>query len=194
MKKMKVILILILVCIVSIAIVSFLYINDKYDKTEIIVTTEEIELKRKVNAEDNLTDDEIINMLFENKVFNEECNKREIKLEDSVLNEINSELQEELTEDDLKAIELWDMTETEFYKYSYDTYVNLEKQCILDEQIIDEIDNNNLKNNNRELKKKVDDFNKNRDSMPLGDIFNTFDALYNEYVEILKSDYVLKVE
>ncbi len=197
MKKTKVALILVLICIVSIATVSFLYINNKHDKTEIIITTEQIDYQKILSKNDDKTEEEIINQLFKEEVLKKECEKRKIELDEETISKLKEDAQGELSDEKLNKIALSGMTEKEFRDVLFDRLVSMEKEFVLIDQLTEEIANNNVQVNNKEFKKKVDDINKiKKFENPAGfqDLVLRNYNLLEEYIEILKSDYVLILE
>ena len=89
------------------------------------------------------------------------------------------------------------MTEKEFRDILFDRLVSMQKEFILKDQLTEEIANNDVKVNDKDFKKKVDEFNKIKNVENASEfedlVLKSYD-LIEEYIEILEKDYVQKVQ
>lgn len=195
----KTVLTLSIILLTVVAVVSvFLGINnkDKNDKTEIIITNEQINYQKIISKDDDISEKEIINQLFKEEVLKKECEKRKIELDEETISRTKEKAQGELSEQTLKEFASIGMTEKEFRDVLFDRLVSMQKEFILKDQLTEEIANNDVKVKDKDFKKKVDDFNKIKSVENASDfedlVLKSYD-LFEEYIEILEKDYTITI-
>lgn len=82
-------MILSILLITTIAIVNT---KGESNKTEIVITKEQINYQKIISKDDDISEKEIINQLFKEEVLKKECEKRKIELDKETLSEIKKRL------------------------------------------------------------------------------------------------------
>lgn len=188
------VLLLIILLISTIAIVNG---KGESKKTEIVITKEQINYQKVNSNDDDVSEKEIINQLFKEEVLKKECEKRKIELDEETISKIKEQAKGELSDQTLNDIVSIGMTEKEFRDILFDRLVSMQKEFILKDQLTEEIANNDVKVNDKDFKKKVDEFNKIKNVENASEfedlVLKSYD-LIEEYIEILEKDYVQKVQ
>ncbi len=193
MKKLFIPSIILLFFIITTFVLVITINNGK--KTEIVITNEEVIYEENLIKSNNnvKSEEEIINDLFEDKVLNYECEIRGVELDENTLIQIKKKTQEDLTEEELEKIADRNLTEQEFREELLIKLIDMEKRVILKEQLMEEISDNKIEINDKKFKKKVEEFNNNKQSMSFEETANTLYSLLNQYIEILKNQYTKNV-
>lgn len=188
---------ILLVIILLIAAVAIVNGKGESKKTEIVITKEQINYQKVNSKDDDVSEKEIVNQLFKEEVLKKECEKRKIELDEETISKIKEQAKGELSYQTLKEIASIGMTEKEFRDILFDRLVSMQKEFILKDQITEEIANNDVKVNDKDFKKKVDEFNKIMNVENASEfedlVLKSYD-LIEEYIEILEKDYVQKVQ
>lgn len=197
--KRKIIILSTILLVIILLISTIAIVNGKGEskKTEIVITKEQINYQKVNSKDDDVSEKEIINQLFKEEVLKKECEKRKIELDEETISKIKEQAQGELSDQTLNDIASIGMTEKEFRDILFDRLVSMQKEFILKDQLTEEIANNDVKVNDKDFKKKVDEFNKIKNVENASEfedlVLKSYD-LIEEYIEILEKDYVQKVQ
>lgn len=197
--KRKIIISSTILLVIILLISTIAIVNGKGEskKTEIVITKEQINYQKVNSKDDDVSEKEIINQLFKEEVLKKECEKRKIELDEETISKIKEQAQGELSDQTLNDIASIGMTEKEFRDILFDRLVSMQKEFILKDQLTEEIANNDVKVNDKDFKKKVDEFNKIKNVENASEfedlVLKSYD-LIEEYIEILEKDYVQKVQ
>lgn len=195
----KKIIIIILSIFLLLGIISIICINREklynmcFISNSIEVSNEEIELALLSTDDENIEEkskQEISDQIFSEKVLNTESKKRNIDLsEEEKENFKKIVFSNNISEDNKRKIESMNMTEEEFRDYLYEKLLKMQKRVELKKQLLEEINNNNVKIKNQEFKKKVNTYNSTKYNKNDTDTLNECTNLLNEYISIIESQY-----
>lgn len=203
MKKWMIVISIIFVLIVLITIIFINYSegnneniseNNSYD---IKVSNREIELalirENENTVNNNETAENVSNEIFEEKVLDIECEKRKIFLDSEQEENLKNVIYNNPISDENKSkLEDMNMTEEEFRDYLYDRMIKMQKRVKLNKQLLEEINNNNIKIDNEEFKAEVKKFNDDKDNNTntnTENLLNKCQELYNKYVDLISQQY-----
>ena len=162
----KIFLIFIGVSLILLTVVIIISSTIQYIKkdNEIDVSNKEIKLEvmknrntNKINIDDtSVSEEEISNKIFEEKVLLKECEKRNIDIEDETKQELKKvTFNNPISDENMKVISNMNMTEEEFRNYLYNKLIDMQLRVNLKKELLEEINTNNIKINNQEFKQKV---------------------------------------
>lgn len=198
----KIFLIFIGVSLILLTVVIIISSTIQYIKkdNEIDVSNKEIKLEvmknrntNKINIDDtSVSEEEISNKIFEEKVLLKECEKRNIDIEDETKQELKKvTFNNPISDENMKVISNMNMTEEEFRNYLYNKLIDMQLRVNLKKELLEEINTNNIKINNQEFKQKVKNFNeyKNSENVNIDETIQNAENLLNEYITILEKQY-----
>lgn len=190
--KIRTAIVIILVVIMLILGITFIN-NTSEDK--IIISNEEIELEIMKNEdtydkEKDIDFDKVTEKIFQEKVLNKESQKRNINIDNGTQEKLKEiSLNNTISEENKRKIESLGLSEEEFREYLYNNLIEMQKRVLLKKELLEEINNNNIKIDNENFKEKVDIFNSNRETNSAEEVLITTEELLNEYITILEQEY-----
>ena len=134
--------------------------------------------------------------IFEKKIVEEECKKRNINLDTKQEEEFRDKaFKEELSNEDKEYAKKVQLNEEEMRQAIYDLSVEIQLKAELQDVLLHEINENKVTINNDEFKNKVNNYYErhNIHNNPLNYSVKELIQLSEEYFELIKKQYV-KVE
>ena len=200
-KFFVIIIIILLIILAGILIFEEINISnikkDNAEQNEILVSKDEIDSEMKKVRVLGINDiNEVRKSIFERKIVEEECKKRNINL-DAKQGEAfrNKAFKEELSKEDKEYAKKSGMSEEEMRQAIYDLSIEMQLKAELQDVLLQEIYENKVTINNYEFQNKVNNYygNNNLHNNPL--IYNVKELiqLTDEYFGLIKKQYV-KVE
>lgn len=170
--------------------------KDNAEQNEILVSKDEIDSEMKKVRVLGINDiNEVRKSIFERKIVEEECKKRNIKL-DAKQEEAfrNKAFKEELSKEDKEYAKKSGMSE-EMRQAIYDLSIEMQLKAELQDVLLQEIYENKVAINNYEFQNKVNNYyeNNNLHNNPLNYNVKELIQLTDEYFGLIKKQYV-KVE
>lgn len=171
--------------------------KDNAEQNEILVSKDEIDSEMKKVRVLGINDiNEVRKSIFERKIVEEECKKRNINL-DAKQEEAfrNKAFKEELSQEDKEYAKKSGMSEEEMRQAIYDLSVEMQLKAELQDVLLQEIYENKVAINNYEFQNKVNNYyeNNNLHNNPLNYNVKELIQLTDEYLGLIKKQYV-KVE
>lgn len=171
--------------------------KDNAEQNEILVSKDEIDSEMKKVRVLGINDiNEVRKSIFERKIVEEECKKRNINL-DAKQGEAfrNKAFKEELSNEDKEYAKKVQLNEEEMRQAIYDLSVEIQLKAELQDVLLHEINENKVTINNDEFKNKVNNYYErhNIHNNPLNYSVKELIQLSEEYFELIKKQYV-KVE
>lgn len=205
LKKNKLIFIIFIVLIILLFMIAILVnfgVSKEVTQDTIEVYAKEIELERLrediiINDSSNITNNEntndnIVNKIFEEKVLVRESEKRNITIEEEQKENLKKiSFNNPISEENQQKIRDMNLTEEDFRKNLYEKLMNMQLRVKLKEQLLEEIFNNNIKIDNNEFKVQVKSFNdyRNSNNYSAEELVTKTEELLDKYISILKSNY-----
>lgn len=201
-KKNKLIFIFLIISIIVLAVILFFNWNTLSTINDNIIEISQNEIKveklRKQIIENissdsvNINEDTILDELFEEKVLSKESEKRNITIEkeqQEILKKVS--YNNPISEENKQKISDMNMTEDEFRNYLYKQLINMQLRVNLKKQLLEEINNNNIKIDNIDFKAEVEALNnyKNSNTFNAEELFSKTQELLDEYISIIKNGY-----
>ena len=165
--------------------------NKSYD---IKISNREIELAM-IRDENIIENDKsfetISNEIFEEKVLDMEREKREICLDSEQEENLKNVIYNNPISDENKLkLKDMDMTEEEFRDYLYERMIKMQKRVQLNKQLLEEINNNDIKIDDEEFKAEVKKFNEDKNNFNNTEsLLTEYQDLYDSYVELISQQY-----
>ncbi len=171
--------------------------KDNAEQNEILVSKDEIDSEMKKVRVLGINDiNEVRKSIFERKIVEEECKKRNINL-DAKQGEAfrNKAFKEELSKEDKEYAKKSGMSEEEMRQAIYDLSIEMQLKAELQDVLLQEIYENKVTINNYEFQNKVNNYygNNNLHNNPLNYNVKELIQLTDEYFGLIKKQYV-KVE
>lgn len=171
--------------------------KDNAEQNEILVSKDEIDSEMKKVRVLGINDiNEVRKSIFERKIVEEECKKRNINL-DAKQGEAfrNEAFKEELSKEDKEYAKKSGMSEEEMRQAIYDLSIEMQLKAELQDVLLQEIYENKVTINNYEFQNKVNNYygNNNLHNNPLNYNVKELIQLTDEYFGLIKKQYV-KVE
>lgn len=171
--------------------------KDNAEQNEILVSKDEIDSEMKKVRVLGINDiNEVRKSIFERKIVEEECKKRNIDL-DAKQGEAfrNEAFKEELSKEDKEYAKKSGMSEEEMRQAIYDLSIEMQLKAELQDVLLQEIYENKVTINNYEFQNKVNNYygNNNLHNNPLNYNVKELIQLTDEYFGLIKKQYV-KVE
>lgn len=161
----------------------------------ITISKNEIQFEREFKNDDNanISDEEILNSIFDKKVMAKECDIRNIQIDDEILESLKEKSQKESTESEKNKLKDIGMSEESFKENYLQELVCFEKEILLKQALLEEISSNNIKVEDKEFKSKIDNYNKKKSSYSIEENLLQTESLLHEYIDIIKSNYTIAV-
>lgn len=166
--------------------------KDNAEQDEILVSKDEIDSEMKKVRVLGINDiNEVRKSIFERKIVEEECKKRNINLDAKQ----GEAFKEELSKEDKEYAKKSGMSEEEMRQAIYDLSIEMQLEAELQDVLLHEIYENKVTINNYEFQNKVNNYyeNNNLHNNPLNYNVKELIQLTDEYFGLIKKQYV-KVE
>lgn len=171
--------------------------KDNAEQNEILVSKDEIDSEMKKVRVLGINDiNEVRKSIFERKIVEEECKKRNINLDTKQEEEFRDKaFKEELSNEDKEYAKKVQLNEEEMRQAIYDLSVEIQLKAELQDVLLHEINENKVTINNYEFQNKVNNYygNNNLHNNPLNYNVKELIQLTDEYFGLIKKQYV-KVE
>lgn len=168
--------------------------KDNVEQNEILISKDEIDSEMKKVRVFGINDiNEIKENIFERKIVEEECNKRNISLDAKQEEEFRDKaFKEELSNEDKEYAKKVQMNEEEMRQAIYDLLIEIQLKAELQDVLLQEINENKVTINNDEFKNKVNNYyeNNNLYNNPLNYNVKELIQLADEYFDLIKEQYV----
>lgn len=171
--------------------------KDNAKQSEIVISKAELDSEMKKVSVLGINDiNKVKESIFERKIVEEECKKRNINL-DAKQGEAfrNKAFKEELSKEDKEYAKKSGMSEEEMRQAIYDLSIEMQLKAELQDVLLQEIYENKVTINNYEFQNKVNNYygNNNLHNNPLNYNVKELIQLTDEYFGLIKKQYV-KVE
>lgn len=171
--------------------------KDNAKQSEIVTSKAELDSEMKKVSVLGINDiNEVKESIFEKKIVEEECKKRNINLDTKQEEEFRDKaFKEELSNEDKEYAKKVQLNEEEMRQAIYDLSVEIQLKAELQDVLLHEINENKVTINNDEFKNKVNNYYErhNIHNNPLNYSVKELIQLSEEYFELIKKQYV-KVE
>jgi predicted MPP superfamily phosphohydrolase len=171
--------------------------KDNAKQSEIVISKAELDSEMKKVSVLGINDiNEVKESIFEKKIVEEECKKRNINLDTKQEEEFRDKaFKEELSNEDKEYAKKVQLNEEEMRQAIYDLSVEIQLKAELQDVLLYEINENKVTINNDEFKNKVNNYYErhNIHNNPLNYSVKELIQLSEEYFELIKKQYV-KVE
>lgn len=171
--------------------------KDNAKQSEIVTSKAELDSEMKKVSVLGINDiNEVKESIFEKKIVEEECKKRNINLDTKKEEEFRDKaFKEELSNEDKEYAKKVQLNEEEMRQAIYDLSVEIQLKAELQDVLLHEINENKVTINNDEFKNKVNNYYErhNIHNNPLNYSVKELIQLSEEYFELIKKQYV-KVE
>lgn len=171
--------------------------KDNAKQSEIVISKAELDSEMKKVSVLGINDiNEVKESIFEKKIVEEECKKRNINLDTKQEEEFRDKaFKEELSNEDKEYAKKVQLNEEEMRQAIYDLSVEIQIKAELQDVLLHEINENKVTINNDEFKNKVNNYYErhNIHNNPLNYSVKELIQLSEEYFELIKKQYV-KVE
>ena len=171
--------------------------KDNAKQSEIVISKAELDSEMKKVSVLGINDiNEVKESIFEKKIVEEECKKRNINLDTKQEEEFRDKaFKEELSNDDKEYAKKVQLNEEEMRQAIYDLSVEIQLKAELQDVLLHEINENKVTINNDEFKNKVNNYYErhNIHNNHLNYSVKELIQLSEEYFELIKKQYV-KVE
>lgn len=171
--------------------------KDNAKQSEIVISKAELDSEMKKVSVLGINDiNEVKESIFEKKIVEEECKKRNINLDTKQEEEFRDKaFKEELSNEDKEYAKKVQLNEEEMRQAIYDLSVEIQLKAELQDVLLHEINENKVTINNDEFKNKVNNYYErhNIHNNPLNYSVKELIQLSEEYFELIKKQYV-KVE
>lgn len=171
--------------------------KDNAKQSEIVISKAELDSEMKKVSVLGINDiNEVKESIFEKKIVEEECKKRNINLDTKQEEEFRDKaFKEELSNEDKEYAKKVQLNEEEMRQAIYDLSVEIQLKAELQDVLLHEINENKVTINNDEFKNKVNNYyerhniHNNHPNYSVKELIQ----LSEEYFELIKKQYV-KVE
>lgn len=171
--------------------------KDNAKQSEIVISKAELDSEMKKVSVLGINDiNEVKESIFEKKIVEEECKKRNINLDTKQEEEFRDKaFKEELSNEDKEYAKKVQLNEEEMRQAIYDLSVEIQLKAELQDVLLQEIYENKVTINNYEFQNKVNNYygNNNLHNNPLNYNVKELIQLTDEYFGLIKKQYV-KVE
>lgn len=171
--------------------------KDNAKQSEIVISKAELDSEMKKVSVLGINDiNEVKESIFEKKIVEEECKKRNINLDTKQEEEFRDKaFKDELSNEDKEYAKKVQLNEEEMRQAIYDLSVEIQLKAELQDVLLHEINENKVTINNDEFKNKVNNYYErhNIHNNPLNYSVKELIQLSEEYFELIKKQYV-KVE
>ncbi|HJJ12898.1 MAG: hypothetical protein ACLSW4_00865 [Clostridia bacterium] len=171
--------------------------KDNAKQSEIVISKAELDSEMKKVSVLGINDiNKVKESIFEKKIVEEECKKRNINLDTKQEEEFRDKaFKEELSNEDKEYAKKVQLNEEEMRQAIYDLSVEIQLKAELQDVLLHEINENKVTINNDEFKNKVNNYYErhNIHNNPLNYSVKELIQLSEEYFELIKKQYV-KVE
>ncbi len=171
--------------------------KDNAKQSEIVISKAELDSEMKKVSVLGINDiNEVKESIFEKKIVEEECKKRNINLDTKQEEEFRDKaFKEELSNEDKEYAKKVQLNEEEMRQAIYDLSVEIQLKAELQDVLLHEINENKVTINNDEFKNKVNNYYERHKihNNPLNYSVKELIQLSEEYFELIKKQYV-KVE
>lgn len=171
--------------------------KDNAKQSEIVISKAELDSEMKKVSVLGINDiNEVKESIFEKKIVEEECKKRNINLDTKQEEAFRDKaFKEELSNEDKEYAKKVQLNEEEMRQAIYDLSVEIQLKAELQDVLLQEIYENKVAINNYEFQNKVNNYyeNNNLHNNPLNYSVKELIQLSEEYFEFIKKQYV-KVE
>lgn len=171
--------------------------KDNAEQNEIVISKAELDSKMKKVSVLGINDiNEVRKSIFEKKIVEEECKKRNINLDTKQEEAFrNKAFKEELSNEDKEYAKKVQLNEEEMRQAIYDLSVEIQLKAELQDVLLHEINEKKVTINNDEFKNKVNNYYErhNIHNNHLNYSVKELIQLSEEYFELIKKQYV-KVE
>lgn len=171
--------------------------KDNAKQSEIVISKAELDSEMKKVSVLGINDiNEVKESIFEKKIVEEECKKRNINLDTKQEEAFRDKaFKEELSNEDKEYAKKVQLNEEEMRQAIYDLSVEIQLKAELQDVLLHEINENKVTINNDEFKNKVNNYYErhNIHNNPLNYSVKELIQLSEEYFELIKKQYV-KVE
>lgn len=171
--------------------------KDNAKQSEIVISKAELDSEMKKVSVLGINDiNKVKESIFEKKIVEEECKKRNINLDTKQEEEFRDKaFKEELSNEDKEYAKKVQLNEEEMRQAIYDLSVEIQLKAELQDVLLHEINENKVTINNDEFKSKVNNYYErhNIHNNPLNYSVKELIQLSEEYFELIKKQYV-KVE
>lgn len=171
--------------------------KDNAKQSEIVISKAELDSEMKKVSVLGINDiNEVKESIFEKKIVEEECKKRNINLDTKQEEEFRDKaFKEELSNEDKEYAKKVQLNEEEMRQAIYDLSVEIQLKAELQDVLLHEINENKVTINNDEFKNKVNNYYErhNIHNNHLNYSVKELIQLSEEYFELIKKQYV-KVE
>ena len=171
--------------------------KDNAKQSEIVISKAELDSEMKKVSVLGINDiNKVKESIFEKKIVEEECKKKNIHLDTKQEEEFRDKaFKEELSNEDKEYAKKVQLNEEEMRQAIYDLSVEIQLKAELQDVLLHEINENKVTINNDEFKNKVNNYYErhNIHNNPLNYSVKELIQLSEEYFELIKKQYV-KVE
>ena len=171
--------------------------KDNAKQSEIVISKAELDTEMKKVSVLGINDiNEVKERIFENKIVEEECKKRNINLDTKQEEAFRDKaFKEELSNEDKEYAKKVQLNEEEMRQAIYDLSVEIQLKAELQDVLLHEINEKKVTINNDEFKNKVNNYyeNNNLHNNSLNYNVKKLIQLTDEYFGLIKKQYV-KVE
>ena len=171
--------------------------KDNAKQSEIVISKAELDSEMKKVSVLGINDiNEVKESIFEKKIVEEECKKRNINLDTKQEEAFRDKaFKEELSNEDKEYAKKVQLNEEEMRQAIYDLSVEIQLKAELQDVLLHEINEKKVTINNDEFKNKVNNYYErhNIHNNPLNYSVKELIQLSEEYFELIKKQYV-KVE
>ena len=171
--------------------------KDNAKQSEIVISKAELDSEMKKVSVLGINDiNKVKESIFEKKIVEEECKKRNVNLDTKQEEEFRDKaFKEELSNEDKEYAKKVQLNEEEMRQAIYDLSVEIQLKAELQDVLLHEINENKVTINNDEFKNKVNNYYErhNIHNNPLNYSVKELIQLSEEYFELIKKQYV-KVE
>lgn len=171
--------------------------KDNAKQSEIVISKAELDSEMKKVSVLGVNDiNKVKESIFEKKIVEEECKKRNINLDTKQEEEFRDKaFKEELSNEDKEYAKKVQLNEEEMRQAIYDLSVEIQLKAELQDVLLHEINENKVTINNYEFQNKVNNYygNNNLHNNPLNYNVKELIQLTDEYFGLIKKQYV-KVE
>ena len=171
--------------------------KDNAKQSEIVISKAELDSEMKKVSVLGINDiNEVKESIFEKKIVEEECKKRNINLDTKQEEEFRDKaFKEELSNEDKEYAKKVQLNEEEMRQAIYDLSVEIQLKAELQDVLLHEINENKVTINNDEFKNKVNNYYErhNIHNNHINYSVKELIQLSEEYFELIKKQYV-KVE
>ena len=171
--------------------------KDNAKQSEIVISKAELDSEMKKVSVLGINDiNEVKESIFEKKIVEQECKKRNINLDTKQEEEFRDKaFKEELSNEDKEYAKKVQLNEEEMRQAIYDLSVEIQLKAELQDVLLHEINENKVTINNDEFKNKVNNYYErhNIHNNHLNYSVKELIQLSEEYFELIKKQYV-KVE